>query len=71
MARLKTLTEKVIHISEEMPRPGKRIPQVMILTMAIGLVTSFSLFVVLMIFQVDMDAVRSASLPSLEIVYQV
>ncbi|BCS28163.1 uncharacterized protein APUU_61211S [Aspergillus puulaauensis] len=61
----------VVHISEEMPRPGKRMPQVMILTMLIGLCTAFSLFVVLMIFQVDMDAVRSATLPSLELIYQV
>ncbi|KAJ5391469.1 hypothetical protein N7509_006959 [Penicillium cosmopolitanum] len=61
----------VIHISEEMPRPGKRIPQLMILTMLIGLFTAFSLFVVLMVFQIDMDAVRTAPLPSLELIYQV
>lgn len=54
-----------------MRRPGKRIPQVMILTMLIGLFTAFSLFVVFMIFVVDMDAVRTAALPSLELVYQV
>ena len=61
----------VIHISEEMPRPGKGIPRVMILTMGIGLFTAFSLFVVLMIFQVDMDQVRSSALPSLELIFQV
>ncbi|KAJ0422828.1 choline transporter [Aspergillus carlsbadensis] len=61
----------VIHISEEMPRPGKRIPQVIILTLAIGLCTALSLFIVLMLFQRDLDAVRSATLPSLELIYQV
>lgn len=43
----------------------------MILTMLIGLFTAFSLFVVLMVFQIDMDAVRTAPLPSLELIYQV
>ncbi|KAJ5107336.1 hypothetical protein N7456_004011 [Penicillium angulare] len=61
----------VIHISEEMPRPGKNIPRVILLTMSIGLFTVFSLLTVLMLFQIDMDAVRSAALPSLELIYQV
>ena len=61
----------VIHISEEMPRPGKRVPQVIIVTMIIGIVTSLSLFVMLMIFIDDMDAIREAPLPSLELVYQM
>lgn len=39
--------------------------------MLIGLFTAFSLFVVLMVFQIDMDAVRTAPLPSLELIYQV
>ncbi|GAQ33308.1 choline transporter [Aspergillus tubingensis] len=64
-------TDGVIHISEEMPRPGKRVPQVMIVTMIIGIVTSLSLFVMLMIFIDDMDAIREAPLPSLELVYQI
>jgi choline transport protein len=54
-----------------MPRPGKRIPQVIILTLAIGLCTALSLFIVLMLFQLDVDAVRTATLPSLELIYQV
>ncbi|CAG8145989.1 unnamed protein product [Penicillium salamii] len=61
----------VVHISEEMPKPRKRIPQVMVLTMFIGLATALSLFVVLMLFVVDMDAVRTSPLPSLELIYQV
>lgn len=46
-------------------------PQVMIMTLAIGAVTSISLFVALMFFVDDIDAVRDASLPSLELVYQM
>lgn len=61
----------VIHICEEMPRPGKKVPQVMIATMIIGLVTSLSLFIVLMVFMVDLEAVRASTLPSLELMYQV
>ncbi|KAJ5279721.1 hypothetical protein N7478_005093 [Penicillium angulare] len=66
-----TTLREVIHISEEMPRPGKNIPRVIMLTMSIGLFTAFSLLTVLMLFQIDMDAVRSAALPSLELIYQV
>lgn len=43
----------------------------MIMTLAIGAVTSISLFVALMFFVNDIDAVRDASLPSLELVYQM
>ncbi|CAG7934397.1 unnamed protein product [Penicillium olsonii] len=61
----------VVHISEEMPQPRRRIPQVMLLTMIIGLVTALSLFIVLMLFSIDMDAVKNSPLPSLELIYQV
>ncbi|EHA22563.1 hypothetical protein ASPNIDRAFT_174113, partial [Aspergillus niger ATCC 1015] len=61
----------MIHICEELPQPGRRVPQVMIMTLAIGAVTSISLFVALMFFVDDIDAVRDASLPSLELVYQI
>ncbi|CAI7587944.1 unnamed protein product [Penicillium bialowiezense] len=61
----------VVHISEEMPKPRRRIPQVMALTMLIGLLTALSLFIVLMLFVVDLDAVRMSPLPSLELIYQV
>ncbi|GJP90889.1 choline transporter [Aspergillus niger] len=64
-------TDAVIHICEELPQPGRRVPQVMIMTLAIGAVTSISLFVALMFFVDDIDAVRDASLPSLELVYQI
>ncbi|KAL4873647.1 hypothetical protein BDV12DRAFT_207489 [Aspergillus spectabilis] len=64
-------TDGVIHISEELPRPGRRVPQVMLLTIIIGLLTTLSLFVPFMFFIEDMDAVRRAPLPSLELVYQI
>lgn len=43
----------------------------MALTMLIGLLTALSLFIVLMLFVVDVDAVRMSPLPSLELIYQV
>ena len=43
----------------------------MIMTMVIGVATSLSLFIALMFFIEDMDAVRHASLPSLELIYQM
>ncbi|KGO66091.1 Amino acid/polyamine transporter I [Penicillium expansum] len=64
-------TDGVIHIREEIQKPARRVPQVMIMTLVIGLVTSLSLFIVLMFFMVDLEAVRTAPLPSLELVYQV
>ncbi|KAK1145542.1 hypothetical protein N8T08_004100 [Aspergillus melleus] len=64
-------TDGVIHISEEIPRPGRRVPQVMTMTMIIGLVTSVSLFIVFMLFISDMDAIRQSPLPSLELLYQI
>lgn len=33
----------VIHISEEIPRPGRKVPQLMVTTMLIGLLTSMPL----------------------------
>ncbi|KAI9037558.1 choline transporter [Aspergillus affinis] len=64
-------TDGVINISEEIPRRGRRVPQVLIMTMIIGLVTSVSMFIVFMFFISDMDAIRPSPLPSLELLYQV
>ncbi|OJJ33629.1 hypothetical protein ASPWEDRAFT_60276 [Aspergillus wentii DTO 134E9] len=50
-------TDGVIHICEEIPKPGRRVPQVVMMTMVIGLVTCLSLFI--------------SPLPSIELVYQV
>lgn len=64
------LIDAVIHISEEMPQPGKRVPQVMIMTMLIGLFTTLPLVVMLMYYMTDLEAVTASALPSLEIVSQ-
>ncbi|GKZ30982.1 hypothetical protein AbraIFM66950_010807 [Aspergillus brasiliensis] len=63
--------DAAIHICEELPQPGRRVPQVMIMTLAIGAVTSISLFVACMFFVDDIDAVRDAPLPSLALIYQI
>ena len=65
------LTILVIHISEEIPRPGRRVPQVMLMTTVIGIITCLSLFIVFMFFFDDMDAIQGSTLPSLELVYQM
>lgn len=64
-------TDGVIHISEELVGPGRRVPQVIGATMLIGLLTTLPLFLALMFCVKDLDAVMSSPLPSLEIVYQV
>lgn len=54
-----------------MPHPGRRVPQVMMLTMIIGLATAFPLFLSLMFYMKDFSAVISSRLPSLELINQV
>ena len=66
----KILTIVAIHISEEMPQPGRRVPQVMSVTMFIGLFTSLPLILALTFCMTDVDAVTSSPLPSLELLYQ-
>ncbi|VUC29731.1 unnamed protein product [Clonostachys rosea] len=63
-------TDGAIHISEEMEQPGRRVPQVMIMTMMIGIVTSLPLMVALLLFAKDLDAIVASPLPSMELVYQ-
>ncbi|KAI9149882.1 Choline transport protein [Paramyrothecium foliicola] len=63
-------TDGVIHISEEMTRPGRRVPQVMVITMLIGLCTCFPLMIALFFFVNDIEAVAHAPLPSMELVRQ-
>ncbi|KAF1949876.1 amino acid transporter [Byssothecium circinans] len=63
-------TDGVIHISEEIHQPGRRVPQVMSLTMFMGLLTSLPIFLVLMFYVRDLDALTSAPLASLEAIYQ-
>jgi choline transport protein len=59
-----------IHISEEMPSPGRRVPQVMSVTIWIGLLSSVPLIIALLFSITNLDAVASSPLPSLEIIYQ-
>lgn len=59
-----------IHISEEMTQPGRRVPQVIIMTMIIGLVTTLPLFIALMYFMTDLEAVSNSPLPSMELIFQ-
>lgn len=53
-----------------MTQPGRRVPQVIIMTMITGLTTALPLFIALLYFMTDLDAVRTAPLPALELVYQ-
>ncbi|KAF7548700.1 hypothetical protein G7Z17_g6886 [Cylindrodendrum hubeiense] len=63
-------TDGAIHISEEMSQPGRRVPQIIIITMMIGLVTCLPLFIALMFFMTDLEAVATSPLPSMELIYQ-
>ncbi|KAF7551759.1 hypothetical protein G7Z17_g4789 [Cylindrodendrum hubeiense] len=62
--------DAVIHVAEEMHHPGKEIPRAMNLTMIIGLVTSVPFILAMMFVIKDIDAVRTAALPSLEAFHQ-
>ncbi|CAI6013903.1 unnamed protein product [Clonostachys chloroleuca] len=62
--------DAVIHVAEEMHHPGKAIPKAMNFTLLIGLVTSVPFIIAMMFCIKDLDAVRSAHLPSLEAFYQ-
>ena len=64
------LTVTVIHISEEMKQPGRRVPQVIMATMGLGLFTTIPLFLTLVYCMTSLDDVLSSSLPSLEIMLQ-
>ncbi|KAF5633465.1 choline permease [Fusarium sp. NRRL 25303] len=62
--------DAVIHVAEEMHHPGKAIPRAMNLTMIIGLLTSVPFILAMMFVIKDLDAVRAAHLPSLEVFHQ-
>lgn len=53
-----------------MSQPGRRVPQIIIMTMMIGLITTLPLFIALMYFMTDLEAVTSSPLPSMELIYQ-
>ncbi|RDW88297.1 hypothetical protein BP6252_00329 [Coleophoma cylindrospora] len=64
-------TDAAIHIAEEMKEPGKRLPQIMNLTMLIGLITTLPLVMVMMFGLRDLAAVNAATLDSAEVFYQI
>lgn len=64
-------TDAVIHIAEEMKDPERRLPQAMNLTMMIGFVTAFPLFLLMMLSVADLDAVLRSGLPYAELFYQI
>ncbi|RDW79090.1 uncharacterized protein DSM5745_05942 [Aspergillus mulundensis] len=63
-------TDAATHIAEEMPQPGRRIPQIMNLTMLIGVLSALPLFVAMMYTMTDAERVATAPLPALEAFYQ-
>lgn len=60
----------VTHIVEELPRPGKRLPQVINLTMLIGISTSIPWIIAMCFTTKDLDAVQKSFLPAMEVFYQ-
>ena len=64
-------TDAVIHITEEMKDPERRLPQAMSLTMAIGFMSAFPLLLLMMLSMADMDAVVNSTLPYAELFYQI
>ncbi|KAG9232017.1 amino acid/polyamine transporter I [Amylocarpus encephaloides] len=64
-------TDGAIHIAEETPRPGVKIPMIMNLCIILGALTTFPLFTVMMYGMTDMEAVIGSGLPSAQLIYQV
>ncbi|KAL6237567.1 hypothetical protein BDW75DRAFT_248819 [Aspergillus navahoensis] len=63
-------TSEPLHIAEEMQNPGRRVPQIIIATLVIGIATTFPLFIALLLFSRDTEAIMDSSLPSAELIYQ-
>ncbi|KAK2933432.1 hypothetical protein FoTM2_007893 [Fusarium oxysporum f. sp. vasinfectum] len=60
----------VTHIAEELPNPGRKLPQILSMSMAMGVVIVIP-WTVAMLFSIkDMQAVQSSFLPSFEVFYQ-
>ncbi|CRL28604.1 Amino acid/polyamine transporter I [Penicillium camemberti] len=64
-------SDGAIHIAEEMQSPGRRLPQIINMTLAIGLCTAVPLLAVLIVAMKDMDRVMNAGMPAVELLYQV
>ncbi|KAL2866926.1 amino acid/polyamine transporter I [Aspergillus lucknowensis] len=63
-------TGMVVHLSEEVPRPGRNIPLAINTTMVLCVATAIPFTAVLLGGIQDLDAVQDAWIPSLEIFYQ-
>ncbi|KAH7207305.1 amino acid/polyamine transporter I [Fusarium oxysporum] len=60
----------VTHIAEELPNPGRKLPQILSMSMAMGVVIVIP-WTIAMLFSIkDMQAVQSSFLPSFEVFYQ-
>ena len=66
-----TSTDAAIHIAEEMQHPEKQLPKVLIMTLAIGIATSFPLFLAMMLEMTDRDAIATSVLPYAEMFRQI
>ncbi|KAE8337215.1 hypothetical protein BDV24DRAFT_154536 [Aspergillus arachidicola] len=63
-------TSACTHIAGEMPSPGRRLPQVINMTMVIGALAAVPWIVVMATVITDLEAVQKAFLPRMEIFYQ-
>ncbi|KAH7121531.1 amino acid/polyamine transporter I [Dactylonectria macrodidyma] len=60
----------VTHIAEELPNPGRKLPQVLNMSMATGVVIAIPWTVAMLFCIKDMEAVQTSFLPSFEVFYQ-
>lgn len=58
------------HIAEEVSNPGRVVPQTMLITVVIGIVTTIPWSLAFMFSIQDLDSVSSSSLPIMEVYYQ-
>ncbi|RVX66394.1 hypothetical protein B0A52_09624 [Exophiala mesophila] len=63
-------TDGATHVAEEMPNPGKGVPQAMGLTMIIGITTSFLWTMAFLFSSSDLEEVSLSYLPILTVYYQ-
>ena len=64
------LQDSATHIAEEMPNPGKGVPQAIGLTMVIGITTSFLWTIAFMFSTSDLEEVSYSYLPILTVYFQ-
>ncbi|KAF5572395.1 HNM1-choline permease [Fusarium pseudoanthophilum] len=60
----------VTHFAEELPNPGRKLPQVLNMSMAMGIVIVIPWTVAMLYSIKDLSAVQSSFLPSFELFYQ-